>query len=559
VAAASLLAAGPVAATVGLTTTLLAGSLDRLLDIQNAGDGSGRLFLVVQDGVILIYDGAQVLPTPFLDVTTLTTFVGERGLLGLAFHPDYATNGFLFVHYTDPAGDTVVARYQVSTDPNVVSPASATTILTLDQPFDNHNGGQLRFGPDGLLYISLGDGGSSGDPQNQGQSLGTLFGSILRLNVDGALPYEIPPDNPFVGTPGARGEIWAWGLRNPWRFSFDRLTGDLLVADVGQGAWEEVNLQAAGAAGGQNYGWRRMEGRHCFNPSSGCNDGTLTLPILEYPHTLGCSVTGGFRYRGSMLAGYVGAYIFTDFCTARIWAAVPGPDGRWTATQAADLPFSVSAFGEDDNGELYVARYGPFPGALHRLVLAESPTPVLTLTLAGSGRGQISSSPVAVACGSICGAHFAADTLVTLSAAADPGFTFQGYLGHADCADGVILLAADRACTAVFGAAFTDDPLLAGSTVVKTIHVTELRARIDALRSVVALPPFTWTDATLLAGATTVRAVHVGEMRAALDEAFGAAGQPTPAYTDPALGPGAPIRAVHVAELRLAVVDLESP
>jgi glucose/arabinose dehydrogenase len=239
--------------------------LTRPVGITSAGDGSGRLFIVLQGGQILVYDGVQLLPTPFLDISSLVSCCGEQGLLGLAFHPRYAKNRFFYLNYTNTAGDTVVARYRASAAPNVAKPKSARILLTIPQPFSNHNGGQLQFGPDGYLYIGTGDGGSGGDPQNNGQNLGTLLGKILRIDVNGVNrrgSYAIPTDNPFVHTPGARGEIWAFGLRNPWRFSFDRLTGAMFIGDVGQGNWEEIDIQSRRNKGGKNYGWRLMEGKH---------------------------------------------------------------------------------------------------------------------------------------------------------------------------------------------------------------------------------------------------------------------------------------------------------
>jgi glucose/arabinose dehydrogenase len=242
----ALLAAGPVAAQPAISLVPVAQGLGRIVAVTHAGDGSSRLFLTRQTGEILILEGGAVLPTPFLDISGLVSCCGERGLLSVAFHPDYAENGFFYVDYTDLAGDTVVARYSVSaSDPDRADPASGRVILTQDQPFANHNGGQLQFGPDGRLFIALGDGGSADDPQGNGQNRGTLLGKLLRIDVDAGDPYAIPPDNPFVGDPGTRPEIWALGLRNPWRFSFDRVTGDLFVADVGQSSREEVDFEAA--------------------------------------------------------------------------------------------------------------------------------------------------------------------------------------------------------------------------------------------------------------------------------------------------------------------------
>ena len=336
--------------------------------ITHSGDGLGRLFIVLQTGQILVYDGTQVLPVPFLDISSLVSTGGERGLLSVAFHPNYAANGLFYVNYTDKQGDTVIAQYAVSDDPNIAASDSAVILLTIAQPFSNHNGGELQFGPDGYLYIGMGDGGSAGDPQNNAQNLGTLLGKMLRIDVNNGVPYTIPPDNPFVGDPEARDEIWALGLRNPWRFSFDRLTGDLFIADVGQNDWEEVDFQPANSPGGENYGWRLMEGNHCFNPPTDCNDGTLTLPILEYDHSLGCSITGGYRYRGTQIPQLEGTYIFGDFCSGRIWGAKEDSSGGWSTIELLDTDFLITAFGEDEAGEIYFIHYDPSDGAIYRIV-----------------------------------------------------------------------------------------------------------------------------------------------------------------------------------------------
>ncbi|RMF86735.1 MAG: glucose dehydrogenase [Nitrospinota bacterium] len=362
------------AATIDLEP--LVTGLARPVAIAHAGDGSARLFLVLQEGQVLIYDGTEVLPTPFLDIAPLVSCCGERGLLGIAFPPHYRSSGFFFVNYTNTAGNTVIARYRVSADPNVADPASATILLTIPQPFANHNGGQLQFGPDGYLYIGTGDGGAAGDPQNNAQNLGNLLGKLLRIDVDNGEPYTIPPDNPFVGKAGAREEIWAFGLRNPWRFSFDRLTGDLFIADVGQDRWEEVDWQPATSPGGENYGWRRMEGKHCFLPSTNCNDGTLTLPILEYSHEQGCSIIGGYRYRGSQIPWHYGTYFYADYCSGRIWGAREEKSGRWTSTLLLETGLSISTFGQDEKGELYLAHYSESDGTLYRLK-GKAPLPPL--------------------------------------------------------------------------------------------------------------------------------------------------------------------------------------
>ena len=355
--------------------------------ITHAGDSSGRLFITLQGGQIIIYEGTQVLPTPFLDITSLVSAGGERGLLSTAFHPDYASNGFLYLNYTDMNGDTVVARYSVSADPSAADPNSASILLTITQPFGNHNGGQLHFGPDGYLYIGMGDGGSGGDPQNNAQNLSTLLGKILRIDVDSGVPFTIPPDNPFLGNPGALGEIWALGLRNPWRFSFDRLTGDLFIADVGQSSWEEVNFQPVISPGGENYGWRLMEGNHCFNPSTNCSNGALTLPILEYDHSIGCSITGGYRYRGTQNAPLEGIYFYGDFCTGRIWGASEDGSGGWATTELLDTGFLISAFGEDQAGEIYFAHRSSSDGAIYQIAEADTASNPLTSVSSSSAGG----------------------------------------------------------------------------------------------------------------------------------------------------------------------------
>jgi glucose/arabinose dehydrogenase len=354
---------------------VVSGGLQRPLAIADPGDGTGRLFIVQLTGEILIWDGTELLPTPFLDVSSLISCCGERGLLGLAFHPDYDSNGEFFIDYTRLSdGATVVARYTVSAgDPNLADTASAMVLLTVPQPYANHNGGHLAFGPDGYLYIGLGDGGSGGDPDGNGQNPATLLGSLLRIDVDGTDPgleYAVPLDNPFVGDPAGRDEIWAYGLRNPWRFSFDRLTGDLFIGDVGQAEVEEIDFQPVASAGGENYGWNIMEGSTCYGGGTGCNDGTLVLPILEYTHDLGRSVTGGFRYRGTDFPRLQGVYLYADYSFGTIWGTVPRCDGAWESRVLAEAPFPLSTFGEDAAGELYVAGYSFTNGSIHRVVVA---------------------------------------------------------------------------------------------------------------------------------------------------------------------------------------------
>jgi hypothetical protein len=351
---------------IRLETTI--SGLANPVAITHAGDGSGRLFITEQGGRILIYDGSELLPAPFLDISALLSTGGERGLLSVAFHPNYASNGHFYVNYTNTGGDTVIARYSVSNDPNLADPASALTVLTIAQPYSNHNGGQLQFGPDGYLYIGMGDGGDAGDPNNYAQNPASLLGKMLRIAVDGDAPYGVPADNPFISDEQVRDEIWALGLRNPWRFSFDRSTGDLFIGDVGQNSWEEIDYQPAGSTGGENYGWRLMEGNHCFNPGTNCNDGSLTLPVLEYGHDLGCSVTAGYRYRGKDNPLLSGLYIYGDFCSGRIWGAKPGGDGNWSAEELMDTNLNISTFGEDENGELYVVHRASPGGSVYRIV-----------------------------------------------------------------------------------------------------------------------------------------------------------------------------------------------
>ncbi|HVT44354.1 MAG TPA: PQQ-dependent sugar dehydrogenase [Thermoanaerobaculia bacterium] len=342
------------AAQGSIVLSPLVSSLQSPVGAAHAGDGSGRLFILEQAGRIRVFQNGALLPEPFLDIAGRVRFGGEQGLLGLAFHPDFAANGFFFVNYTDSNGDTVVARYRLTADGAKGDPGSESVILHIEQPFGNHNGGKIAFGRDGFLYIGMGDGGSGGDPGNRAQNLGTLLGKMLRLDVDGASPYAIPPDNPFVSVAGARVEIWALGLRNPWRFTFDRATGDLFIGDVGQNMWEEINHQPGVSRGGENYGWRRMEGFHCFNPSSNCNDGSLTLPILEYDRGEGCSVSGGYRYRGNRIAGLQGAYLFGDYCAGTIWAARQQGDGSWHREVLLRTSLAISSFAEDEAGEVHV-------------------------------------------------------------------------------------------------------------------------------------------------------------------------------------------------------------
>jgi putative cell wall-binding protein/glucose/arabinose dehydrogenase len=326
--------------------------------IEDAGDGSGRLFIVEQAGRIRVVRNGVLSARPFLDIRSRVTAGGERGLLGLAFPPGFAAKRYFYVDYTDLNGDTVIARYRVSaTDPDVADPASEQVLLRIDQPYANHNGGQISFGPDGYLYIAMGDGGSGGDPLGNGQKTNTLLGKILRIDTEsGATPYGVPASNPFVGNAAYRPEIWALGLRNPWRFSWDRATGALWIADVGQNAIEEIDYEPAGFAGGRNYGWNRYEGTRPYPPGSAPKPTTgLTFPVFEYDHTTGGhSVTGGFVYRGVAYPGLVGAYFCADFEWGKFWAVSPADFSARTVLDTALMP---STFGEDEAGELYVADY----------------------------------------------------------------------------------------------------------------------------------------------------------------------------------------------------------
>jgi hypothetical protein len=344
-------------------------TLSNPVGVTNAGDGSGRLFIVEQAGRIRIFDGSQMLATPFLDVASLVSCCGERGLLGLAFHPSYKTNGFFYIYYTRANGDIQIARYHVSANPDVADSASGTVLLTIPHSSQaNHNGGQLAFGPDGYLYIGVGDGGGGGDPFESGQSVNTLLGKILRIDVDHGSPYAIPAGNPFAGPAAGLDEIWSYGLRNPWRFSFDRQTGDLYIGDVGQDAREEVDFQAAGAAGGRNYGWDCREGTQPYNDTSDtvnhppvynadCPGRTFVEPVLDFGHGPECSVTGGYVYRGRVQSFLTGKYVFSDYCGGKIWSTSQA--GGWTRQQLP-VPVNpqVTSFGESETGRIYVAYAG---------------------------------------------------------------------------------------------------------------------------------------------------------------------------------------------------------
>jgi glucose/arabinose dehydrogenase len=336
----------------GLTLERVATGLEDPLYVT-APAGDPRLFVVEQTGRIRVFRGGRMLPVPFLDLRDRLRAGGEQGLLGLAFHPKYASNGFLYVNYTDSRGDTRVERYQVSANPDVADRASAHLILGVAQPYANHNGGHVLFGPDGMLYVGMGDGGSGGDPHGNGQNKGALLGKMLRLDVDGGDPYAVPRDNPLVGKAGMRGEIWAWGLRNPWRFCFDPPSGLLYIADVGQNRWEEIDVAPAGTPG-LDYGWNVLEGNHCFRASN-CETRGRVPAAVEYGHGDGCSVTGGFVYRGKRNPAIAGHYFYADYCGGWIrsfkyqrGAVSEHREWRGAKTEA------ITSFGQDGLGELYV-------------------------------------------------------------------------------------------------------------------------------------------------------------------------------------------------------------
>ena len=365
----------------------------KALYVTQPKDEKNRLFVVNQKGMIHIIENGKLKKEPFLDISDRVhgslTPGSEEGLLGLAFHPDYSNNGYLYVNYVNKNDSTIISRFKTSNDINVANKDSEKLILSLSQPFGNHNGGHLAFGPkDGFLYIALGDGGKWGDPFNNSQNLETLLGSILRIDIDNGNRYEIPSDNPFFGEPGKKQEIFCYGLRNPWRFSFDRETNDLLIGDVGQNLWEEINWTTWEESRGANFGWRTMEANHCYNPEDFCDTAGIVMPVHEYPNNAayikiligmddkeatGCSVTGGYVYRGSKIKPLRGTYIFGDYCTGRIWS-FKLKNGKPVAFKnirkeikrnSEDIPLFISSFGEDSSGELYVVDY---LGAVYKFV-----------------------------------------------------------------------------------------------------------------------------------------------------------------------------------------------
>ena len=390
----------------------VASGFSNPLHVTHANDGSSRLFVVEQRGLVRILKDGAILPTPFLDISARVSCCGERGLLSIAFPPGRGPKSEFYADYTDVSGNTRISRFTVSGDPNAADASSEQILLGIAQPFANHNGGQLAFGPDGYLYVGMGDGGSAGDPNNNAQNPSSLLGKILRIDVVGKAAYAVPPSNPFTGVAQARGEIWATGLRNPWRFSFDRKTGGLFIADVGQGAWEEVDVQPADSTGGENYGWRLTEGSHCYAPPSGCPTAGIMLPVVEYSHAGGnCSITGGFVYRGRDFDGLTGIYFYGDYCSGRIWG-LRRTDTGWDDIELARPGFAISTFGEDEAGEIYVADYSG--GVIHRLTDAD-------------GISAVRLVPVVVDVLGRFGAHFVSELTVgnrgTVDASVDLTFT----------------------------------------------------------------------------------------------------------------------------------------
>lgn len=330
--------------------------------LTHANDGSGRIYVVEQTGRIQVFSKNQgSAPVVFLDIQKkLMSSSGEMGLLGLAFHPQYKTNGFFYVNYTSVGMKDTVSRFQALADKKHGDPQSEKILLAIPDPARNHNGGMLAFGPDGFLYIGTGDGGGGGDNYKNSRDPSSLLAKMLRLDVDNGSPYAIPNSNPFRDQPSYRAEIWSTGLRNPWRYSFDRKNGDLYIADVGQNQYEEVHFQDRNSAGGEDYGWNVLEGNHCYSPGKNCDRTGKNIPIAEYDHSLGCSVTGGYVYRGKRMPALQGKYFFGDYCSGRIWQLSRQQDDTWDMLEVAKTNLLISSFGEDEDGELYVVDHRGF-------------------------------------------------------------------------------------------------------------------------------------------------------------------------------------------------------
>jgi hypothetical protein len=350
--------------SVKVTLAKVVGGLAHPIGVVSTGiGGDGRIFVIDQSGKIVIVDGGAVTGT-FLDITPRVQFVSERGLLGLAFSPQYASNGLFYVRYVTGSGDVRISEFHVGADPNKADPASERILLVIPhRQFANHNGGTIAFGPDGYLYVGTGDGGGAGDPNGNGQKLGVLLGKMLRIDVahtSGKLPYAIPADNPFAGQAGKLAEIWAYGLRNPYTFSFDRQTGDLWIADVGQNHWEEVDraTAASGLGRGANYGWSVMEANHCFRPASGCSTAGKVRPMVEYNHgsgdSIGCAIIGGFVYRGTAHPELLGRYFYGDYCSGKIWDLAAAGPATQTAQQVLDTSLKITGWGQGGDGEQYI-------------------------------------------------------------------------------------------------------------------------------------------------------------------------------------------------------------
>ncbi len=434
-AGASLAITGPETPGDTVQLQLVASGLARPVDLTAPPGDRSRLFVVEKTGYIRIVTIANgvyaLLPTPFLDIDALVGSGGnEQGLLGLAFHPDYASNGYFFISYTNNEGDTIVARYSVSAgNLNAADPASAQQVLFVDQPYSNHNGGQLQFGPDGYLYIGLGDGGSGGDPGDRAQNPGELLGKMLRIDVDGGAPYAIPPGNPFAGSGLPLDEIWALGLRNPWRFSFDRLTGALWIGDVGQLNWEEINLEPAGDPGGRNWGWRCMEGAHIYDTSGICPTDLSVLddPLYEYSHADGCAITGGYVYRGSPNSSHFGSYLFADYCVGNQVRMLRNTGSAWARTDyslvaPAGLGLSrLTSFGQDALGNVYAIDDNntgvPNSGEVYLLQLRPAACVAGNFDL--NGDGQVNVVDIQLAAGDWQRPDFAPDYDVDCNSAVD--------------------------------------------------------------------------------------------------------------------------------------------
>jgi len=354
----------------------------------HAGDGSGRLFIVERGGTVQILKNGSLLASPFLDIHSLVAQDGgEQGLLGLAFAPDYSSSGNFYIYYTALDYAVTLARYKVSADADIADAASAQILLSISKTATNHNGGMLAFGPDGFLYMGTGDGGGAGDTANNAQNRQSLLGKILRIDVSGGGAYHIPTSNPYFNNAnGYRQEIWAYGLRNPWRWSFDRSAGDLYIADVGQNVQEEIDFQPAAGSGGLNYGWHVKEGNLCYNPLNCAAPENYSAPVAVYDHgtndSNGCAVTGGYVYRGTAFPGLVGTYLYGDFCTGKLWGMARNTNNQWVNTLITDTGYNISSFGEDENGEMYLLDYN---GSLLRITRAATQMTPFTSTAAYDG------------------------------------------------------------------------------------------------------------------------------------------------------------------------------